>query len=436
MPRSQRLSLTAALSLSLALCAAPALAQEITPEPTLSPVLEAQLNTLVATTERLRGLTALTPVPRQFPTRAEVRAYIAETYARELPPAALDRATTFYVALGLLEPGIDLGAAYNELLGSQVAGFYDTETKIMNVVPLTGEITDSLSPTERIIFAHEYTHALQDQRLGLSTLFETTQEADPDQALAVISLIEGDATLSMTLYTQELVEADPGIAFQILLEGAASGGLTLPAGTPPALGNELLFPYEAGLNFVTALYNRGGWEAVNEAFDNPPTRSEQILHPDLYHSGEGVAELVDIPDSAAMMGDGWTQVYDVTLGEYYLREHLDLHLGTAEASDAAAGWGNDRIHIYQNDEGETALSLYSLWDTETDSIEFYEAYITWMQDRYEQDTLGDKAPVCASDADSAVCIASWDNGTTLVTQAPTVELAADMLAQDGQYIGG
>ena len=47
--------------------------------------------------------------------------------------------------------------------------------------------------------AHELTHALQDQNFNLAR-FEKWPKGDSDAEMAVHSLIEGDATLSMSLY--------------------------------------------------------------------------------------------------------------------------------------------------------------------------------------------------------------------------------------------
>ena len=47
--------------------------------------------------------------------------------------------------------------------------------------------------------AHELTHALQDQHFNLRR-FEKWPKGDSDAELAAHALIEGDATLAMTLY--------------------------------------------------------------------------------------------------------------------------------------------------------------------------------------------------------------------------------------------
>ncbi len=275
-----------------------AVAQDVTPESAaaatpISPSLAAQMANLEATTAALRDLPVKQPVEHRFPTRQQTIDYLRETYARELPPEQIARTKDFYVALGLLSPDIDLSEVYLDLLGSQVAGFYDSDTETMNVIPTVGDDPGTtLSFTEQIIYVHEFTHALQDQYFGLNALLDTPAVANsPDRSLALTSLVEGDATAIMTVYEQNVTLRNPLAALGMLVEGLQAGNLFLPAGVPSILTNELLLPYEEGLNFVVAVYKSGGWDAVNAAYANPPTTSEQILHPDKYIAGEGAQDV-------------------------------------------------------------------------------------------------------------------------------------------------
>ena len=52
------------------------------------------------------------------------------------------------------------------------------------------------------------------------------------------------------------------------------------ASAPRYLRETLLFPYLHGQEFCTELYDRGGWDALAEAFRHPPASSSQILHPE------------------------------------------------------------------------------------------------------------------------------------------------------------
>jgi len=408
----KRLFITAALLLTVSVVHA---------QEGVSPALEYQLITLEETTQQIRALNALEDVERVFPTRADTIEYLRNLYERDLPVEEAERAEAFYVALGLFSNDVDLREVYLTLLSSQVAGFYDPETQTMNVIPMSEDTPgDSLSMLEQITYVHEFTHALQDQHFDLNAVLPAELINEPDRALAVRSLVEGDATVAMTVFLQEVAMSDPMAALSILTEGLASGGLFLPPGIPSILVTELTFPYEAGAAFVTTLYNNGGWEAVNAAYANPPTTSEQVMHPNKYLSGE-TAIPVELPDFTSMLGDNWTQAWDVTLGEFYLRAQIDAELAIAEASSAAAGWGGDRFQVYTNGD-QLASVLQIVWDTPEDAAEFQESYAAYADERFG--TTGESG--CWSNADGVLCLQALADGSSRVVTAPTLEIAANL----------
>jgi hypothetical protein len=410
----------------LLLLALPASAQDV-PAAIIHPALETQMSELEEATETIRGLDATRDVPRTFPSREDVRDYIAEQYREQLSPELARRALAFYVALGLLEQDTDLVSLFIDVLGSQIAGFYDSDTGVMNVVPLSGDAPgESLSLAEQIIYVHEFTHALQDQYFDLDQLIGSEALTEhPDRSLAVLSLVEGDATLAMSTYLQQIAAEDPMAAVTMLAEGMNSGSLLPPEGVPDALLRELLFPYEAGLAFVMNLYNEtGDWETINEAFANPPATSEHILHPETFLAGEQ-AIAVQLVASDDLLGDDWERVWDTTLGEYYLSEHLRTQLPRRQAANAAEGWGGDHFQVYINEANEAAWLLRLAWDTPEDANEFMDAYESFNQARVEADgdiQFGDQMACFVTEA--AICV-SIDSD--IIASAPTFELAARLL---------
>ena len=73
---------------------------------------------------------------------------------------------------------------------SQVAAYYDPDTKTMTIVQRDTEF----GPADRIFVAHEYDHALQDQYWDLKSI-EVVDPSLGDKANAHLGLIEGDATV-------------------------------------------------------------------------------------------------------------------------------------------------------------------------------------------------------------------------------------------------
>jgi len=399
----------------LFLLAAPVVAQD----DDLSDALEAEMLALETATRQIRALDGVA-VERAFPTRQQTIEYLRDAIDEQLPMDEAERYHAFYVALGLLDPAIDLREVYLTLLGAQVAGYYDSDTRVMNVVPASGAMADDLSLSEQIIYVHEFTHALQDQFFGLDALLESDKVTDnPDRTLAVIALVEGDATAVMNVYSQEIISRNPLAALQLLGEGLQAGNLTLPPGTPPILGRELIFPYEGGMVFVTSLFQQNNnWDSVDAAYANPPTTSEQVLHPQKYLAGEGAVE-VTLDDASAALGEGWTQIWDTTLGEWYLREHLATALPRSDAFQAAAGWGGDRFQVYAQAEGDQLAWMTRLvWDAPPEQAEFEQAYAQFGETRYG----GPSEANCWSDAASALCL-NVTADATVIAQAPTLAAA-------------
>lgn len=408
-------------------------ARAVTAQETISPALEQHLEAIEQLTAKLRGLDALTPVEHRFPSREDVQKYLEREMNVQLDDETLKRETQFYVAFDLLPPDVNLREVYLNFLTSPagVAGFYDTDTKAMNVLLIGGgQLKDTLPLLDQITYAHEYTHALQDQHFGLDNLLNEDTSANPDLALAHLSLAEGDATAAMTTYLQAAAQQNPMAALSILAQGFTAGAFTIPAGTPSFIVTELSFPYQDGMNFVNALYKDGGWDAVNAAYANPPQSSEQILHPDKYLSGETP---LDVTLTTTPPGDGWTLLADRPLGEFYLRSYLDTRLSTRDATRAAAGWGGDRYHLYFNEAAnQRAFALKLAWDTPQDAQEFAAAIADFAAEKNltplpEFEEGAGVGSTCWSNAAEALCLSSGDD--TLLTSAPTLDIAQGLLSQ-------
>jgi hypothetical protein len=346
--------------------------------------------------------------------------------AEELTTDVLAEEMAFYSAFDFLEPDYDLYEQYLSLYSAQIAGFYDPETKNMNVLVLTREtLGDELPLLEQIIYVHEYVHTLQDMNFDLAAYLEATESITTDEALAWLALVEGDATYVMNLFTVFIAEENPlGTMMQLLASGLQVGGLTLPAGTPDILGAELLFPYEDGASFVTALREENGWSSVDDAFAMPPVSTEQILHPEKYIAGEMPQE-VTLANLSAELGDGWFIVTEGRMGEFHLRQYLAAQISGSDARQAAAGWGGDAFIIYQTEAGEQAWALSLVWDSPEDETQFREAYQEFAAERFDE-AVAD-AP-CWTDDVQVTCLS--DSGT-LLTTAPTLDMALMLLENSG-----
>lgn len=380
----------------------------------ISPALQAQIEELEATTTRLRGLAELSDVSLVFPTREDVRAYLENAFDIALTDEIMAQETAFYTAFDFISPDLDLREFYLNLYEQQVAGFYDTETQEMNVILSSGEIPeDALPAMEQIIYVHEYVHALQDQHFDLDALLTAVQEGDNnDRALALMSLVEGDATTIMNDYTVTLAEENPmGTIFSLLLSGLEAGNLTLPPGVPRIVEQELIFPYLGGEQFIRAIQAQGGWEAVNALYDSPPQTMEQIIHPQKYLASEMMIP-VDLPETTP---EGWTLIDSGSLGELYLREYLRTQLLPSESVAAAAGWGGDVYRIYHDEAGQQAWITKIAWDDDAEMAEFHTAYTEFMTERSESALNDDN---CVVDDTGWLCLHTTQDNHSLIISAP------------------
>jgi hypothetical protein len=345
---------------------------------------EAQLDAIAGETAALRELPPLAEIDDIFISADELRARLPGLIAEDYPPEDAAADGRAYAALGLLPEGTDLLALYLDLLGEQVAGYFDPLTDEMVVL---GEDAD-LGPVEEFTYSHEVVHALQDARLGLDAITESLTDRNGDEATAIAALIEGDATIASLDYLSANPQLATGIAF-----GGVPASPVLDA-APGALVVWLIFPYAAGPEFVAALRAEGGWAAVDAAYADLPVSTEQVLHPEKYLAERDVPTPVSLPDLAPVLGDGWELVDDDTLGELTVAllladlgpgEGIDPFTGMLAlpeaARNAAAGWDGDRYQLWADGQTEV-LAWRSTWDSEDDARAFSRALALRTQTRF------------------------------------------------------
>ena len=289
---------------------------------------------------------------------------LRERFDRETPADVLTANERVYKLLGLLPKDSSLKDLELRLLTSQVAGFYDPDEKSLFVVSRSG----GLGPSEQVTFAHEFTHALQDQHFGLKKL--GTDDTDhSDRALARLCVAEGDATLLMTDWAQ--ANLSPVQLLQMAAEASNPEQTAILNAMPGSLRDQLLFPYTTGLAFVEGAYNSGGWQAVDALYAKPPNSTEQLLHPDKYQSNEQPVDVSVPADLATRLGAGWHVDLEDTLGEFAIRDWLGIagNLANSQSDAAAAGWGGDRIALVSSGSAH-GLVIQTTWDTPADAAEF------------------------------------------------------------------
>ncbi len=321
-------------------------------------------------TSELRQLSILRAVKSGSQSRSDIERMIIKNLDDESTPAEIHATEVLLKAFGLAPKDFAYRPFLIKLLTEQVAGYYDPKAQQFY-------LADWIElESQRPVMAHELTHALQDQHFNLKR-FDKWPKGDSDAELAAHALIEGDATLAMTLYMVK----NPMVALAFIRSLGAQGTASDQfKQAPRALRESLLFPYEEGSAWATQVYKRGGWEMVSKAFSKLPQSSEQILHAEKYFSYEAPVKLA-LPDFKNVLGTSWRQLDSDVHGEWVYYLILDEFLNdSAESKRASSGWGGDRFAIYEGAKpGEVFFAQITAWDTVSDAKEFFDAYAkrTW-----------------------------------------------------------
>jgi hypothetical protein len=341
---------------------------------------------LLAGAQETRGLAALRPVPAVMLAEKALRARMTDLLRKQFSADELTAIEIGAKAFGLIPESMDLSRYLPELLTSQVAGFYDPEREYMALVRRRGEGEKGSAALagsrEDAVLVHELTHALQDQHFDLQKFLGV--EPLSEAATARAALIEGDATLTMVSFlVQGKVEALAGFGDMLKsflgdpekLAGLATGG---PGGAdlakaPPWIRDSMLFSYIQGFVFCLDARRVGGQKLLDYAFSvDPPRSSEQILHPEKWHTRRDDPILLHWPDLSGAL-PGWATAAQGELGEHSIQILLRQGSGSGDAvAAAAAGWGGDWFTVYQQS-GKRVLAWWTEWDSEADAAEFLAA---------------------------------------------------------------
>jgi len=354
-----------------------------------SALASAPLSHFMEELEQRRGLKFRYFTPWHVKDRGELRLYIRGELEKEYPPEKVEKEEALLKALGLVPADFQVVPFLEDILTEQAAGIYDPERDQFFLVDMVSD----LSFTERIktapmrlgnpistIIVHELDHALGGQHFGLKAAFrELMKEATLDQQIAVMALVEGDATFVMLDHQhgrdparagQDTMIANSDVAVDLTLSLPMPGAEKFTK-APLFYQKSFLFPYLGGAEFISHLRLYGeNWETVNRAYRELPTSTEQIFHPTRFLYSSRTAEIPDFSGLPSNFGP-WVKVVDETGGEFLLRVFLE-HYGVEDYKVAADGWNGDRIRVFRNKQ-DGALAFYWMirWDSQEEAEEFF-----------------------------------------------------------------
>jgi len=330
---------------------------------------------------QITGLTLRTPLKKSLRSREEIRDYVIKQMNEEKNPAERYAGARSAEAFGLIPKGFDLDAFMVDVLTEQVEGLYDPKTHefyIADWSPLSDQ---------RMVMAHELTHALEDQHFQIEA-WERAARPNDDAELARDAVLEGSAMAAMVDYLmlgtgrslKDLPDFDPS-----MLVGDLSSTPTLKK-APPFIKDALIFPYMSGLTFSAAVMKQSGWAGLPSLFEKPPVSSQQILHPELYKSGKIPAN-VSLPALEKLLGSDWTKLEENVMGEFGWKEVLKQFLDNDRAKALAAAWDGDWYVVYEQKKSKRLVLVTRVHLDRLESAErFFGQYSEALEKKYSERT--------------------------------------------------
>ncbi len=329
----------------------------------------------------ITGLKLLTPLKKSLRSREQIRAYVINEMKEDKDEAERYAGERSAEAFGLLPKGFDLDNFMIDLLTEQIAGLYDPKTHEFYVADWIP------AADQKMVMAHELTHALQDQHFKIDNWVKAARPND-DAELARESVLEGSAMAAMVDYLlagtgrslQDLPDIDPSM----LVGDMESTPMLKKA--PPFLRDALIFPYLDGLNFSAAIVRPKGWDALAGVFAKPPISTQQIMHPAMYFSFR-IPPKADLPSLDKDLGADWVRLEDNLMGEFGWKEVLKQFVGEDRATPLAAAWSTDRYILFEQKKTKklVLVTRLDLMDERATSG-FFTSYSEALEKKYDKRT--------------------------------------------------
>jgi hypothetical protein len=316
-------------------------------------------------------------IENRFEDRDEFKSHSESETQDEESRQDLEGMKDFCLILDLCTEADDLLNEFQNITGERVAGYYNLNDKTLTII----KDGDTFEAQDWLTYAHEYTHALQDDRFDLSSM--ESEEDNFDASKALTAFIEGDAQLVEYLFYETLPtqqQTDLSIIRDEIFEEFSESALMADA--PRILSETFGWEYANGLGFIFRMYLEGGFDAVNTAYENPPLSTEQILHFDKYLSGDA-PHAVSLPDLGAALGDTWQESDTGVMGELLTGIYLGTFTSEDTAELASEGWGGDRYIVLKDDQDRRLATMLYSWDSEQDAAEFFQAYLEFVEVKSE-----------------------------------------------------
>jgi len=391
------------------------------------------------------------PVKRRLVNRDEVVAFVQKHMAEDEDAQRLRRSELVLKKFGLLPRDFDLQSFLVVLLREQVAGYYDPQTKTVNLL-------DWIEPDQqKPVLAHELTHALQDQSFGLEKYMKagagdlaisknepTPEDIQTDEASAAHqAVVEGQAMVVLLDYelaptgmsvvdSPEIVKA----ARDQMIRGTADSVEFHNA--PLYIKEALTFPYRYGMDFETELLSKMGKDkAYAGVFRKPPSTTREIMEPQAYLSGEKM-EAIRLPDFKNDF-KGYDKFDVGAVGEFDVAILVEQYQGELVAQRLYPHWRGGYYYAARPHGDASAplgLLYVSRWSSAEKASEFAWVYAKGLQQRYkrvhEVEDEGKKAKPANYTVETLMGAHSWltEEGSVFIDVRGDTVLVSESLDQE------
>jgi hypothetical protein len=395
--------------------------------------LFASVDTIMAFASQDTGLPAMPHVKRKLISRDEVNRYLIKNFDEDESSKRLQRSEIVLKKFGLLSQDFQLRPFLLTLLTEQIAGFYDDKTKTVNLL-------NWIEPDEqKPVLAHELTHAIQDQKVGLEkwstdglhgvskTAGEDNERVPVDELeTARQAVTEGQAMLvfldwSMKDTGKTLAES-PDVWEKMKDSIADTSGSPVMARAPLLLQRSLEFPYVDGLSFEHALATQpaGKQLAFAGVLDHPPGSSFEVMHPKAYLA-HVVVPMLRLPDVHPLL-DAEYEPYDLgVMGELDVEIMSSLFGGPEIAKALTPEWDGGVYYAAQRrvataaekaTTGALGVFYYSRWHSAEAATGFARIYEAELGRKYTK-----VAERKADEVDSREKVFTTDEGDVLISRS-------------------
>jgi hypothetical protein len=339
-------------------------------------------------------------VKKRLTTRDAVEKYLVDKMKDDKDARRLERSQIVLKKFGMLDQDFQLQPFLVSLLKEQIAGYYDSKTKTVNLL-------DWIAPdAQKPVLAHELTHALQDQHVNLDKWEDQSSEdlshnvAEDNQHISTDeedtareAVLEGQAMAVLVDYELKpagrSILSNPDAVKKMADEQGSDADSPVLARAPLVLQESLLFPYREGLKFeVDMLKDKGTAGAFVGALDRPPATSYEIMNPRAYEH-EVKVPVLTMPDVHALLDADYAP-YDVgVMGELDVRMLTELFGGPQMAAALTPAWDGGIYYAVQkksapdkNATSSVALLYLSRWKSPEAAAAFAKMYAGELGQQY------------------------------------------------------